>query len=178
MLPINKSICVILGFGLFFLLLWAVPLAAFEAEFFPDYFSAFRFLAEKSHLSSDDKSVFKLAAESSIEKFAFGEELLVVVSLDYYAGLYSSIRSPEGNGHFHVFLACDDLLEYLGPMEGAGYRLEEADGGLSFVGSWIISKNEAIESTYKYEEGRLRLVSKILYEYEPDGSKVKVREYK
>ena len=153
---------------------------AFETEFFTDYFSVFRFLAEKSHLSSDDKSVFKLAAESSIEKFPSEEkgELILVINLNYYKGSYSSVRSPDGNGHFYIFLSTDDLLEYLGSMEGASYTQETINGEFSFISNWIIGKNETIESTYQYDGEHFIRISKILYEYKPDGSKIKVREYK
>ncbi len=156
------------------------PAKAFETEFFTNYFSAFRFLAEKSHLSSDDKNVFKLAAESSITKFPFEEkgELILVVNLNYYKDSYNSVRSPNGNGHFYIFLSTDDLLEYLGSMEGAGYSQETINGDFSFITNWIIGENEAIESTYQYNGEHFIRISKILYEYKPDGSKTKIREYK
>ncbi len=156
------------------------PIRAFETEFFTDYFSAFRFLAEKSHLSSDDNSVFKLAAESSITKFPFEEkgELILVVNLNYYKGTYNSVRSPDGNGHFYIFLSTDDLLEYLGSMEGASYSRKTVAGELSFITSWIISENEVIESVYRYNGEHFIRISKTLYELKPDGSKIKIREYK
>jgi hypothetical protein len=157
----------------------SVNIEAFETEYFTDYFAAFRFLAEKSHLSSDDKSVFKLAAESSIDKFNFeDDELILVVNLNYYKGTYSSVRSPDGNGHFYIFLTSDDLLEYIGSMEGASYKQGTINGEFAFITSWVIGENEVIESTYQYNGEYFVRISKILYEYQSDGSKVKVREYK
>ena len=175
----NKKNYIILVLILFSIFVTPLDIRAFETEYFTDYFAAFRFLAEKSHLSSDDKSVFKLAAESSIDKFTFEKgELLLVVNLNYYKGSYSSVRSPDGNGHFYIFLTSDGLLEYIGSMEGASYTQEIVTGEFSFVTSWIIGENEVIESTYQYDGEYFSRISKILYEYEPDGSKVKVREYK
>jgi hypothetical protein len=163
-------------------LLLIIPcrLAAFESEFFTDYFSAFRFLAEKSHLNSDDNNVFKLAAESSIDKFSSEDEgeLILVVNLNYYKGVYNAVRSPDGNGHFYIFLSDGDLLEYVGSMEGASYHQEDINGNFSFITSWNIGENEVIESTYQYDGDYFQRTSKILYEVKTDGSKVKVREYK
>ena len=175
----NKKKYIILSLILCSITLTSINIKAFETEYFTDYFTAFRFLAEKSHLSSDNKSVFKLAAESSIDKFDFkGDELILVVNLNYYKGSYNSVRSPDGNGHFYIFLTSDDLLEYIGSMEGASYSQEIVNGEFSFVTSWVIGENEAIESTYQYDGECFAHISKILYEYQPDGSKTKIREYK
>jgi len=175
----NKKIYIILTLILLLTATAPIEIKAFETEYFTDYCTAFRFLAEKSHLSCDDKSVFKLAAESSIDKYNFeDDELILVVNLNYYKGSYSSVRSPDGNGHFYIFLTTGDLLEYIGSMEGASYTQEIVNGEFSFVTSWIIGENEVIESTYQYDGEYFSRILKILYEYQLDGSKVKVREYK
>ena len=175
----NKKIYIILTLILLLTATAPIEIKAFETEYFTDYYTAFRFLAEKSHLSCEDKSVFKLAAESSIDKYSFeDDELILVVNLNYYKGSYSSVRSPDGNGHFYIILTSGDLLEYIGSMEGASYTQEIVNGEFSFATSWIIGENEVIESTYQYDGEYFSRISKILYEYQPDGSKIKVREYK
>jgi hypothetical protein len=175
----NKLIATIL-LSVFIIGWLASFVSAFEVEFFTDYFNAFRFLAEKSHLSCEDKNIIKLAAESSIEKFSFEEEgeLVLVVTLNYYKESYNTVRSPDGNGHFYVFISDGELLEYAGSMEGASYRQQDIKGDYGFVTGWNIGENEIIESTYIYNGDYFKRISKILYEYKPDGSKTKVREYK
>lgn len=175
----NKLIATIL-LSVFIIGWLASFVSAFEVEFFTDYFNAFRFLAEKSHLSCEDKNIIKLAAESSIEKFSFEEEgeLVLVVTLNYYKESYNTVRSPDGNGHFYLFISDGELLEYAGSMEGASYRQQDIKGDYGFVTGWDITENEIIESSYVYNGDHFERISKILYEYKPDGSKIKVREYK
>ena len=75
-----------------------------ETPHFSDYVEAFRYIARREELPTDAGTVFRLAADSSVEVWRFNDiPILYVITAYYYAGgLYDQIRGAQGNGCYYL----------------------------------------------------------------------------
>jgi hypothetical protein len=130
---------------------------------FPTYEEAFRFIAQQETIPMDDRTVFRLAADSRIEILRFGEHAtfyLVEANL-YGGGIYNRIRGAQFNGRYYVlrslsedFIQPDNWekgFELVGILSGNRYEVKQSEGKLSIVTSWHSSLFERGVFTYVWD---------------------------
>ena len=127
---------------------------------FRDYAEAFRFIARHEELSTDEGTVFRLAADSSVEIWRFEQiPILYFVTAHYYAGgLYDQIRGAQGNGRYyllrplnHEFTAAGNLdrgFELVGIAEGNTYHWQTINSRPRLATTWHLSAAESPTNIY------------------------------
>lgn len=131
-----------------------------------------------SMLHQDDDTLFKLAAESSMEWVWLEEEtnkIVIVIKLDSLNGPYSNIRGTQGNGPYYLFTPAQSNFRFVGKMEGNGFKWGTVNGRSRFTTGWHMSASQAYENIYDWDGKMFRQTSHILYRYEPDGSRKEMK---
>lgn len=147
---------------------------------FKTYQECFKFIAEEESLPTDDNALFKLASESSSQRYLLSEktnEQVIVFKADYYGEKHSQIRGAQDNGRFYVFQIRQDGFTFAGKLEGNGYRWGTVNGVARFYSSSHWSAFESLDSVYDWNGTVFELTSRALYRYEQDGTKRMVNDY-
>lgn len=155
--------------------------SADEPRTFTNWRECFRFMVGDSDtmLQSDDDTLFKLAAESSMDRVWLGERtnrIVIVVKLDYLKGPYSALRGAQDNGLYYLFVPVENGFQYVGRMEGNGFKWGTPNGKARFTTNWHMSASESYENIYDWNGKMFRQTSRILYHYELDGNRKEVKE--
>lgn len=154
-----------------------------KTKHFKTYKDFFTYLVEQNpDFSVRDENIVKLAAESTIERIEtkFNEnvrEIILVVKLDYFDGLFSRIRGAQSNGDFYILKVLNDGFEIVGIMRGNRYNFGTFNGRPRFYSDSHMSYCEGIEDIYDWDGEFFKLTSSILYRYKEDGTRVKLKEY-
>ncbi len=166
------------------LVLFAFGQGASESEsvsrIFPTYKDCFRFMAEHSQMKVDDASLFKLAAESSMDRYWLDEKaesLVLVIKLDYLSGASSKIRGAQDNGPYYLFVPRENGFEHVGTIEGNNCKWGTRNGKASFTTTWHVSARESIEVVYVWDGATFKVTEHALYKYSEDGSRTKIKDY-
>jgi hypothetical protein len=129
---------------------------------FHDYAQVFRFIAAREELPVDEGTIFRLAADSSVEVWHFDDiPILYVITAHYYAGgLYDQIRGAQNNGRYYLlrpfnqqFTAAGNLdrgFELVGIAEGNTYRWETLNSRRRLITTWHLSASESPTNTYEW----------------------------
>jgi len=152
-----------------------------EPRVFKNWTDCFRFMADACQcvFTRDADSLFKLAAESSMEWFWLEEgssQVVIVIKLDMLSGPYSAIRGAQGNGPYYLFTPAEEGFRFVGAMDGNRFRWGTRNGRARFTTNWHMSATQSIENIYDWDGVMFRQTSAILYEYDPaDGSRKEVK---
>jgi hypothetical protein len=128
---------------------------------FAGYREFFTFVGTNSNneMPINDDTVFKLAAESTIEVVDLSYKQMphvYVVEPHYFRGIYDEIRGAQGNGQYYVLrpLAADNAVlggfELVGILDGNAYTVQHVNGIPRFVCNWHLSAREHPESIYEW----------------------------
>lgn len=130
---------------------------------FSTYEETFRFIARQETIPMDDRTVFRLAADSDIEVLRF-ENLATfyLVEANFYGGgIYNQVRGAQLNGRYYVlrslsedYIQPDNLekgFELVGILSGNRYEVKRSEGKLSIVTSWHVSATERGVHTYTWD---------------------------
>lgn len=130
---------------------------------------------------SDDAFLFKVAAESSMDRYWLDEEtkdIVLVIKLDSLNEPYSAMRGAQDNGAYYLFVPNDNGFEHVGTMEGNSYKWGTFNGKARFTTSWHMSSTDAIETVYGWNGSRFEVTAKTLYRYNPaDDTRKKIKDY-
>ncbi len=129
---------------------------------FSTYEEAFRFIARQETIPMDDRTVFRLAADSRIEILRFEDHAtFYLVEANFYGGgIYNGIRGAQFNGRYYVLRSLsedsiqpDNLekgFELVGILSGNRYEEKRSGDKLSIVTSWHSSAFERGVFTYTW----------------------------
>jgi hypothetical protein len=168
---------------IFALIIAGVAYAEEDKEF-SDLKECYRFIAADEELPTDDVTVFKLAAESTLDYIAVSDKpyvLFLVVKPNFHLTAtpplygYSSIRGAQDNGRYYAFVTVTKGFRLIGRMVGRSYKLSSSDGHLRFILDWHWSAFENYENIYDWDGVELKQISHILYRYEPDGARREIK---
>ncbi len=130
-------------------------------------------------LTHDDNSLFKLAAESSMEWFGLQDgtdKIVCVIKLDSLNGPDSALRGVQGNGPYYLFTPIGRGFQFVGRMEGNGYRWSTVNRQARFTTSWHKSASDSYENIYDWDGKMFKQTSHVLYRCDPDGSCKEITE--
>lgn len=137
---------------------WAaavVALAATAAEPAPRSFAGypdlFRYVAETELLPTDEDTIFRLAAESTVDYVGVrpGEVYVVVRAELREEGEASRVRGAQGNGPYYVFRKQGGAFLLLGTMFGNRYTWGSLNGGLVFTVTAQLSADQSQAAVYR-----------------------------
>lgn len=127
-----------------------------EAHIFKNWRECFRFMAGDSGtgLQADENTLFKLAAESSMNWYWLGEgtnRIVIVIKLDYLKGPYSALRGVQGNGLYYLFVPVESGFQFVGRMVGNRFKWGTLNGKACFTTSSHVSASESFENIYQWD---------------------------
>ena len=122
------------------------------AKPFGSYEAAFRHIALREGLPDDRHTLFRLAADSTLERAhspLTGD--LVVVRAEYYGQSPFGIRGAQGQGRYYAFQIRDDAWKLVGIFHGNAYRYDSVGGTLRVITRWHMSAFESPEIVYTWK---------------------------
>jgi len=130
---------------------------------FAGYRELYAFIANHANgggdLTTDEKTLFKLAADSTIKIVGLDYRhmpYVYVVESHYFRGIHDEIRGEQGNGQYYILrpLAADNAtwggFELVGILDGNAYTVQHINGMPRFVSYWHLSAGEHPESIYDW----------------------------
>jgi hypothetical protein len=118
---------------------------------FDRYPDLFRHLAETELLPTDEESIFKLAAESTVDYIGVGAGAwYVVVRAELREeGEASRLRGAQGNGPYYVFRKQGGTFQLLGKMFGNSYTWGTLNGAPVFTVTTHLSVDQSQTAVYR-----------------------------
>jgi hypothetical protein len=147
----------------------------FEPAFLNSWKECFRFMAGYISVEDTDDSLFKLAAESSMDWYWLNPDeksIVMVIKLETLKDHYSAIRGVQGNGLYYLFKPVKNGFHYLGRMDGNSYRWGTLNGKPRFTTQWHMSANESIETIYDWNGTSFSVTKSATVTYKTDGTRV------
>ena len=168
----NKRNTLVLMLASLALTIFAAP---DETRMFKNWQACFRFMAEDNDnaLPSDEATLFKLAAESSMEWFWLEEgtnRIVIAIKLDFLKGPYSAIRGAQGNGLYYLLVPVGDGYQFVGKMEGNRFAWSTLNGKARFTAAWHVSASEWYENVYDWDGKMFRQTGRVLRQRKGGGS--------
>jgi hypothetical protein len=128
---------------------------------FAGYREFFTFVAKNTYggMSIDADTVFKLAADSTIEIVGLDFKSMpyvYVVEDHYYNGYLDEIRGAQGNGQYYILRPLTTGsrtsrgFELVGIIDGNAYTVQHLNETPRFVSYWHISAGEHPETIYEW----------------------------
>lgn len=137
---------------------WAAAVVAVAAaaagaapRSFGGYPDLFRYVAEAELLPTDEESIFRLAAESTVDYVGIrpGESYVVVRVELRDEGEASRVRGAQGNGPYYVFRKQGGAFLLLGTMFGNRYTWGSLKGSLAFTVTAQLSAEQSQAAVYR-----------------------------
>jgi hypothetical protein len=150
-----------------------------QNKIYRGYKECFRFMANEQNLfGMNDDSLFKLAAESSIDRYILDSstaEIVLVIKI-------AANRGAQDNGDYYLFKVLEDGLkdgyEFIGKLGGSSYKYGTLNGKARFITLWHVSSEKVIEIIYDWDSNIFKCTSKILYQCDAAGNKKKIKDLK
>ena len=120
-------------------------------ERFESYEAAFRYIAECEGLPHDNRTLFALAADSTLDRsrsHLTGD--LVIVRAEYCGKSRFGIRGAQGQGRYYAFQSGYNGWKLVGILHGNSYRWDAVGDTLRIVTRWHISATESPETVYTW----------------------------
>lgn len=129
----------------------AVTAAGPAPRSFGRYSDLFRYVAEAELLPTDEDSIFRLAAESTVDYVGVrpGEWYVVVRAELREEGETSRLRGAQGNGPYYVFRKQGNAFLLLGTMFGNRYTWGSLNGSLVFTVTAQLSAEQSQTAVYR-----------------------------
>jgi uncharacterized protein YecT (DUF1311 family) len=143
---------------------------------FTSYREVFRFIRDEGYsIPRDDKTLFDLAAQSSMERAWLDEsvpkgkrEMILVVSPSFHEGEFETLRGATGFGTWYLFRFRPDdpapVFTYAGTMQGTSLReIRQVNFKVQFVISGSLSATEGFDSIYEWDGKLFRVTKETRY---------------
>jgi hypothetical protein len=129
---------------------------------FATYQETFRFIAQNEGLPGDAGTVFRLAADSSVEVLHFDRmPYFYFITARYYAGgIYDQIRGAQDNGRYYILRPLNQQFTEVGNLdrgfelacvaEGNTHRWRTFNDRLRLITTWHLSAAESATNIYEW----------------------------
>jgi len=128
-----------------------IPVASVQC--FESYEAAFRYIAQGENLPADSRTLFRLAADSTIDRPRFEQTGdLAIIRAEYYGDSRWGIRGAHGQGRYYAFQTDGHRWRLVGILHGNGYRWQNVGDQICLVTRWHISASESTETIYTWNQ--------------------------
>jgi hypothetical protein len=149
---------------------------------FIDLKECFKFVSSSLDTTWDlkDKDLFKLATDSSMKYYYFGEytkRMMFVFDINYIDkdSFISRVKGATGNGVYFAFEYKNNKYYHIGIFEGHSLI---KNNGKTFTCYWNMGGSHIIKSEYLLKDNYFEVISIIEYTYDQNGKNTFLKKHK